>query len=99
MACLSLHAARKTVDWLDKAEAGFGNALKIWTRDQTEYHWADSYGGLGKVSLARFRLTGDRAHLSVARKHLTEAREVYAADPDNVALNDFDRMLAEIDAA
>ncbi len=99
MACLALHAVNQSRDLLDKAEEGFANALTIRTRDHAEYLWADSHGGLGRVALARFRLTGDRSQLDIARTYLAEARRVYALDPDNVMLADFDRYLAEIDAA
>ena len=96
---LSLHTLEKTAIWLDRAEDAFRKALVQYTTDQAEYHWANSYHCLGKVYLARFRMTGDRVQLDLARHHLTEARVVFALDPNNITLNDFDRLLAEIAAA
>lgn len=98
IAFLALHKTSGKVDWLEKAEVAFANALTVRLRDKAEYNWADSYGGTGKVYLARFVLTGDRTHLDHARGILMEARAVYALDPTNATLKDFDQLLAQIDA-
>jgi tetratricopeptide (TPR) repeat protein len=97
--CLSLHDQDKKADWLEKAEDAFGRALTRRTREAGDYLWAATHCGLGNVSLARFKLTGDRNQLDRARGYLTEARAVFALDPNNVTLQDFDRLLAEINAA
>lgn len=99
IAYLILHDLDQGEDWLDKAKAAFDSALTLRTRQAAEYLWADSHGGLGKVGFARFRLTGNRDYLAQARSYLTEARAVFALDPNNVTLQDFDRLLAKIDAA
>ncbi len=71
--------------------------MTIRSRQDAEYLWADSHGGLGKVALARFRLGWDRADLAVARRHLVEAREVFALDPDNRFTRECDDLIAECD--
>ena len=98
IAYLSLDELDRAADWVDKADSAFSNALTVHTRETSEYLWAGSFGGQGRVSLARFRLTGDRAELDRARSCLTEARAVFALDPLNITLQDFDRLLAQIDA-
>ncbi len=98
IAYLSLDELDRAAGWFDKADSAFSNALTVRTREMSEYLWADSFGGQGRVSLARFHHTGDRAELDRARSCLTEARAVYALDPLNKTLQDFDRLLAQIDA-
>jgi tetratricopeptide (TPR) repeat protein/transcriptional regulator with XRE-family HTH domain len=99
IAYMSLHSIKGSQEWLDKAEECFTNALTVRLRDYAKFLWADSHGGLGRVSFERFKLTGDKTHLDLAKARLIEARSVYALDPENVTLADFDRYLAEIDAA
>ena len=98
IAYLSLDELDRAAGWVDKADSAFSNALTVRTRETSEYLWADSFGGQGRASLARFHLTGDRAELDRARSCLTEARVVFALDPLNITLQDFDRLLAQIDA-
>lgn len=99
LACLTLHELSRSQDWLDSAEKSYSRAITIRTRERSEYLWADTFGGLGKAQLARFKLTGDRAFLDLARDILTEARSVYALNPDHAALKVFDRLLAEIEVS
>jgi tetratricopeptide (TPR) repeat protein len=82
---------------LAKAQEALELALTVRTRADAEYLWADSHSGIGHVALVRHGFTKDPADLATARRHFTEAREVFAMDPDNQFARDCDVLIAECD--
>ena len=55
----------------------YREALKEYTRERVPLDWAMTQGNLANVYIAYFEKDGAMAHLDLAERHASDAREVF----------------------